>query len=137
MLKQFGWFFAAASIVTALTVSTAHADSAERIFRWKLKPGETLKYRMVQEMEQNMRMGEQKSPTAISTKMTMDMDWKVDSVDDQGLINLDQVIQRMQMKVQSAQGVIMEYDSAAGKEPEGMARMIASASNACPPSQKI
>ena len=125
MLKQIGWLFAAASIVTALTVNTAAADEAEKVFRWKLKPGETLKFRMVQDMAQNMHVGEGKPATAMSTKMTMDMVWKVDSVDDQGVITLDQLIQGIRMKLQSAQGVLMEYDSASGKEPEGMAKMIA------------
>ena len=125
MLKQVRWFFAAASVVTALIVGTANGDPVEKVFRWKLKAGETLKYRMVQDMSQKMHVGEGIPPTAISTKMTMVMLWKVDSVDDQGLITLDQVIESMEMKVQSAQGVIMEYDSESGKEPEGMATMIA------------
>jgi len=125
MLKQVGWFFAVASMVTALTLSAAAADPAEKLFRWKLKPGQSLKFRMVQDMTQNIQMGEQKTPTTMSTKTTMDMDWKVDSVDDQGVITLDQTIQRMQLKTQGAQGVLIEYDSAAGKEPEGLAKMVA------------
>jgi hypothetical protein len=61
----------------------------------------------------------------MSTKMIMDWAWKVDSVDAQSVITLDQKIERIQMKIQSAQGVMLEYDSAAGKEPEGMAKMVA------------
>jgi len=113
-------------MVTVMTVSTAAAaDPAEQLFRWKLKPGQSLKFRMVQDMTQNIQMGEQKSPMTFSTKTTMDMDWKVDAVDDKGEITMDQTIQRIQLKTQGAQGVLMEYDSAAGKEPEGLAKMVA------------
>jgi hypothetical protein len=125
MLKRTVWIVLAASIVTALAVRMASAQEAGKIFRWKLKPGETLKFCMAQDMAQNIHMGDGKPATAITTKMTMDMAWKVDTVDDKGMITLDQLIERIQMKVQSAQGVIMEYDSASGKEPEGMTKMIA------------
>ncbi len=125
MLKQVGWFFATASMIVALTVGTANADPAGKVFRWKLTPGETLKFVMAQDMTQNIHVGEGKPPTAVSSKMAMDLVWKVESVDDQGVITSDQSFQRIEMKVQSAQGVIMEYDSASGKEPEGMAKMIA------------
>jgi hypothetical protein len=49
----------------------------------------------------------------------------VEAVDEQGAIMLDQTIERLQCTIRSAQGVMLEYDSAAKKEPEGLAKMVA------------
>lgn len=125
MLKHVGWSLAVVWTFAALTACAADGAQAEKVFRWKLKPGETLKYHMVQDMAQNIRAGENQPPIALSTKMAMDLVWKIDAVDDQGVISLDQTIERIQVKLQSAQGVMLEFDSAAAKEPEGMAKMIA------------
>jgi hypothetical protein len=95
MLKHAGRIVAAASVFLALIVSIARADDSERLFRWTLKAGETLKFRMVQEMAQKLQTGEGGPPIAISTKMTMDQMWKVDSVDDKGVITLDQSLQNI------------------------------------------
>jgi hypothetical protein len=124
MLRHYRWMFVAASMFAALSVGRADAEDA-KLFRWKLKPGQTLKFRMVQDMQQNLELTTPNVPTAVSTKMTMDMAWKVDSVDKQGVITIDQQFERIQMKMQTAQGVMMDYDSAAGKEPQGMTKMIA------------
>jgi hypothetical protein len=62
---------------------------------------------------------------AFTTKQIMDMTWSVESVAAEDAVVMAQKIDRIQMKMQSAQGVIMEYDSASGKEPEGMARTFA------------
>ncbi len=110
-------------MLLTLSVHTAHATGPGKVFRWKLKPGETLNYRVVEDIVQNVREGAAKGPQVLSTKLTMDMVWKVDSVDDHGLITLDELIQRMVLKTQSAQGVLLEYDSR--KAPEGMAKMVA------------
>jgi hypothetical protein len=110
--------------VLALTWLAPAPARADKELRWKFKPGETLHYRMIQEMSMNMRMGEGKPPMATTMNQTVDMSWKAESVDDQGVISMDQTIDRMQMKMQSAQGVLLDYDSSSGKQPEGMGKML-------------
>jgi hypothetical protein len=91
----------------------------------KLTPGQTFNYQMVQTIDQSMRQGENAVPMAFITKQIMDMTWTVESVAAEDAVVIAQKTDRIQMKMQSAQGVIMEYDTASEKEPEGIALTFA------------
>ena len=114
-----------ACVVAALIAANTGAARAQKILRLKFTPGQTLTYQMVQTMDQSMRQGENAVPMAFTTKQIMDMTWTVESVAAEDAVVIAQKTDRVQMKMQSAQGVIMEYDTASEKEPEGMAQTFA------------
>ena len=107
-----------------LVIFAAGSARAEKLLRLKFQPGEVRNDQLVQEMSQSLRPAGDAPPMLITTTQTMDLTLKVESVDEQGTATLTQTIERIRMKMQSAQGVLMEFDSAAGKEPEGMAKML-------------
>ena len=84
--------------------------------RWKFKPGETLRYTMVQEMSQGMKAVGQDIKTSI--KQTIDLHWNVKNISSDGVAELSQTIDRIRTKVE-APGSSFDYDSQGGKEPEG------------------
>jgi hypothetical protein len=117
-------FRRAAGVAMALILFAAGSARAEKLLRLKFQPGENRNEQIVQEMRQTLRPAGDAPPMLMTTTQTMDLVVRVESVDEQGTAALFQTIERMQMKVQSAQGVMLEFDSAAGKEPEGMAKML-------------
>ena len=124
MLGTRHWFRGEVGAAMVLVIFAAGSAHAEKLLRLKFQPGEVRNDQMVQEMNQSLRPAGETPPILMTTTQTMDISLKVESVDDQGTAALTQTIERMRIKTQSAQGVLMEFDSAAGKEPEGMAKML-------------
>jgi hypothetical protein len=98
---------------------------AETLLRWKFTPGDTLRYVATQEMNQKMQMPDPATPVTMTMTMTADYLWTIRAVDPSGVATTEQSVERMQMKMQGPQGGLIDYDSASGKEPEGMAKMLA------------
>ena len=113
------------TLVATHQLLAANGAHAQKELRWKLQPGEVLNYQIVQEIQQDLHLGDDAPSMKFTTTQIMDMRWQVESVDDAGVISIDQQITRVQMKMQSPQGVNLEYDSQAGKPPEGLAAMLA------------
>ena len=91
------------------------AHGAETL-RWKFKPGETLRYTMVQETTQGMKAQGQNIKTVLN--QTVDLHWSVKNVASDGVAELSQTIDRVRTKVEGP-GNSFEFDSQAGKDPEG------------------
>jgi hypothetical protein len=113
----------ALGVAVALIVLAGSAR-AEKLLRLKFQPGETRQLQILQEMSQTMRPASDDPAEAITTFLTLDITEKCESVDKQGLAALTQTVERIRIKTQSAQGVLMEFDSATGKQPEGMAKTL-------------
>ena len=47
--------------------------------------------------------------------------WKIASVDPQGVATIDSTVDRLRMKLENPLGVLVDYDTASGKEPTGIA----------------
>jgi hypothetical protein len=124
MWKTRHWFRAAAIAAMIFVFLAAGSAHAEKLLRFKFQPGEVRHDQLVQEMSQTLRPAGAAAPVLITATQTMDLSLKGESVDDQGTAALTQTIERMRMKMQSAQGVMLDFDSATGKEPEGMAKML-------------
>jgi hypothetical protein len=91
--------------------------------RWKFKPGETLRYTMVQETTQGMKAMGQEFKTNLN--QTVNLHWSVKSVSSDGVAELGQTIDRVRTKVDGP-GAAFEFDSQAEKVPEGpIAAMLA------------
>ena len=115
-----GWLLGAGSFAYAQT-----------LLRWKFKPGETIRYVITLDQTQKMQMGD-KQPMPIAVAMTAITEnvWKIESVDNEGVATITQTIDRMQMKMQGPQGVLVDYNTASDNEPTGMAKMLAQMANA-------
>lgn len=113
----------AVGLAIVLGLLAAGPAQGQTLLRWKYKPGESLHYVMNQDMTQNISGGE--TPVKVTTNVVMDMTLKVEAVDEKGVATLTQTLDRIHMKTQAPQGMVVEYDSASEKPPEGMAKMIA------------
>lgn len=111
-------------VAGAIAIAAGGPARAEVLLRLKFKPGESLHFIVTQEMVQKLDMAGQ-PPTPVTTTSTMELTWKAVSVDKEGAATTAVTYDRIQMKTQGPQGVLMQYDSASDKEPEGMAKMVA------------
>ncbi|WP_435009766.1 DUF6263 family protein [Tundrisphaera lichenicola] len=84
--------------------------------RWKFKPGEVLRYTMVQTQSMTTKV---KRPTPQEFKqgftLTLDQTWKVKSVDDSGVATLTQTIDRIRTTAELPQGKVA-FDSKEKKD---------------------
>ncbi len=108
----------------AITVAASPPAQGETLLRWKFEEGQ--KTRMVITQEMQMKMVVQEKPVLITNTSTMEFDWEVTSIDEQGVATMSLTTDRIRMKMQGPQGVMMEYDSQSEKKPEGMAAIMAS-----------
>jgi hypothetical protein len=106
-----------------VTAVASHSAQAETLLRWKFEKGQ--KTRMVITQEMQMKMVMQENPVLMTTTSTMEFDWEVTALDEQGVATMSLTADRIRMKMKGPQGVIMEYDSQSDKKPEGMAAMMA------------
>ncbi len=119
------FFLRIASSMLAATIGAAAAQPAHgaETLRWKFKPGEILRYTMVQETTQGMKANGQDIKTSLN--QTVDLHWSVKNVAGDGVAEMSQTIDRVRTKVQGP-GNSFEFDSQGGKEPEGqVASMLA------------
>jgi hypothetical protein len=105
-----------AVLVASLVFGAGRAVSAAETLRWKFHPGETLRYTMVQEQTQGLKAMGQEFKTNLN--QTVDLHWNDKSVSSDGVAEMSQTIDRVRMKVDGPGGGF-EYDSQAGKAPEG------------------
>jgi Family of unknown function (DUF6263) len=103
------------SLTAGFAATVVQPALGSETLRWKFKPGETLRYTMVQEISQGMKaMGKE---IESSIKQTIDLHWSVKSINSEGVAELSQTIDRIRTKVE-APGSSFDYDSQGGKEPE-------------------
>jgi hypothetical protein len=102
--------------VLATSVGAAPPAQGADPLRWKFKPGEMLRYTMVQETVQGVKAGGQEVKTNLN--QTVNMHWEVKSVSSDGVAQMSQTIDHVRMKVDGA-GNSFEFDSATSKVPEG------------------
>ncbi|HMF36918.1 MAG TPA: DUF6263 family protein [Isosphaeraceae bacterium] len=123
------------ALAATLGVAAAKATHGAETLRWKFKPGETLRYTMVQQTTQEMKgaeveklqqelqnqTGRRKAmgqDFKTSLNQTVDLHWSVKNVASDGVAELSQTIDRVRIKVEGP-GNSFEFDSQAGKDPEG------------------
>jgi len=105
-----------AILVASLASGAGRSVSGAETLRWKFTPGESLRYSMVQETTQGLKAMGQEFKTNLN--QTVDLHWSVKSVSSEGVAEMSQTIDRVRMKVDGPGGSF-EYDSQAGKAPEG------------------
>ncbi len=109
----------AALAMCAMFATAARAEEA-RTLRWKFVEGETKRYALEQEMVSEQTSKDRSMKTTV--KQTMDVTWRIKSVDDDGLAEITQTVDRVRMKVQRPPeaGRPLAFDSAekAADDPE-------------------
>jgi len=111
------WSFMVVSVAACGLLSAATARG-ENTLRWKFKTGDTLNYVMDRETE--MKMDLSGSLIEIKTGMVFDTSWKVKSVAADGTAELEQTVDRIQMKMDSPFAQL-DYDSSKPGSGEGQA----------------
>jgi hypothetical protein len=95
-----------AALVLALAAPSTKADE---LLRFKFKAGQSVRYEFVQAMKMNLEAAGRNSETEMT--QTMEMTWKIKSVDDQGTATIEQTIDRIAANIVGP-GANISYDSA-------------------------
>ena len=110
------WSRSLLALALATAALAAGTVQAQTLLRWKFKPGQTLNYEIHQDSTGNIAG----RPVDQTAKITMDMTWKVKSVDGEGNATLTVTIVRVRMKCdQPTKDMSFEYDSASKESPKG------------------
>jgi len=91
------------------------------VLRWQFTPGETLAYAITQRTTNSAGPGS----TGLTTSLVVNLHYKVEAVDSRGTATLTQTIDRVRVRLESAQGGGSEYDTASAAEPQGVAKWMA------------
>jgi len=105
-----------------IVCSSPGVSSGQTLLQWKLKQGESLNLTVQQETESQVAFSGKSATTKID--LTVELNWLVTAADEKG-IKIKQTIQGVKLKLQSPQGGLIEYDSAAAARPTGQARDVA------------
>ncbi|HIK90693.1 MAG TPA: hypothetical protein EYG03_01690 [Planctomycetes bacterium] len=106
-----------AAVLTFLALSTQfHSASAQLDLRWKFRAQETIKYNVQQKMQTKMKIGD----TDVNQTMdqTMNMSWHVQSSSANGDTVMNQVVDRIFMKLQGGPAGVVEFDTGVNTKSE-------------------
>lgn len=101
----------------------APAASGQQSAEWQFTAGEPLRYQVMQNSAVTVQAGPAGSFTTNSSQ-TLDVEWRFDRVDDNGVAHGVQKITRLQVQVTMPEGLELKYDSATDESPEGVAAML-------------
>jgi hypothetical protein len=113
-----------ALLITLLTILSITPAEAATLLRWKLQQGDRFRVQINQDTKSVMTVAGK--PIETPQKMAMQISWVVESVDDQGIIQLAQTFERIKLSMQPAGQTEVNYDSASEQPPSAMAKMVAS-----------
>jgi hypothetical protein len=108
-------------LLLVLLVMPAMA-SGQTLLRWKLKPDDALRLTIQQETESQVAFSGKSATTKI--ELAVELDWAVTAADEKE-IKLTQTLRGVKLKLQSPEGGLIEYDSAAEAKPTGQSREMA------------
>lgn len=106
--------FIALAAIALLSVASAQAESQ---LRWKFKEGQTINYVLNRGVEGKLNLTG--SDINFQMGMAFDVTWKVKSVAADGTADVDQTVDRIQIKMSSPLGGDMVYDSQNPTPPAG------------------
>ncbi len=103
--------------VVLLSGLIARVDAADTPLRWKLKAGETLRYEFHQKTDVKMKT-EGGQLTDNSHDLTLELTWKVNSVDPQGQADIVFMVDRVRSEFRiGAQTIKLDSNDKAGDDP--------------------
>ena len=113
------------SSAAALAVFGGGAAPGGKVLRWRFTPGETIRYATTQRATHRVAASENSPATEFASSRSIDLSWKVEAVDAQGVASLIERIDRLRMKSESPRGEVTEFDSASEKDPPTMSQAAA------------
>lgn len=102
--------------IAALALTTNQA-SAQDLLQWKFRSQETLKYNVVQNMNTTMSVGGNKV-NATTMNQAMDMSWQILGSAAGGETVMNQVVDRIRMKMEGGPAGVIEFDTNSKETPE-------------------
>ncbi|MCP4786199.1 MAG: hypothetical protein GY903_13425 [Fuerstiella sp.] len=103
-------FIRVTAVLTFLALSTqSHSASAQQDLRWKFRAQETIKYNVQQKMQTKMKIGD--TDVNQSMDQIMDMSWHVQSSSANGDTVMNQVVDRIFMKMEGGPAGVVEFDT--------------------------
>ncbi|MCO6458973.1 MAG: hypothetical protein J5I93_27005, partial [Pirellulaceae bacterium] len=118
-----GWCLAVAWLVAGPLAGGPLA--AQTLLRWKLAPGQQLSLDFGQQTETSTDVNGLR--LTMSLEMRMQVDWQVEQVEQDGTTRLTQTIRQLRLKMQTAGGMPIEYDSRQERQSGEAAQQIAAA----------
>jgi hypothetical protein len=109
-------------VIVLLTAAAVTPARGETVLRWKFQPGEKLRCVMNMKMTGKLDFGS--TPTTTTSVQVMEMSWEIKSVDAEGVASVTQTIDRLRMKMESPEGVMIDYDSDANGETAGISKVM-------------
>ena len=96
---------------------SCNTASAQDLLQWKFRSQETLKYNVVQNMKTTMAVG---GNTVQNTTMNqaMDMSWQIQGSAAGGETVMNQVVDRIRMKMEGGAGGTIEFDTQSKEIPQ-------------------
>lgn len=110
------------SLLVLATGVCAENASGQTLLRWKLKADDALRLTIQQETESQVAFSGKSATTKI--ELAVELDWLVTAANDKE-IKLNQTLRGVKLKLQSPEGGLIEYDSAAEAKPTGPSREMA------------
>ena len=105
-------FFTAVSLLSLLFPGTS-ASIAQDSLAWKFQSGESLKYTVQQNTQMEMDLNGQQQ--TMTMNQTMDMVWKVASVESNGDARMAQIVDRVQFKSEGGPFGAVQFDSSSNE----------------------
>ena len=99
-----------------------HVHSQEKL-RWKFAQGDKFKVAFDQEIIQETEFN--RKPQKLTIKMNLEMNWKVNSVEQNGNAKIDQEFTKMKISWSVNDAAPLVFDSSSDAEREGLAKRIA------------
>ncbi len=90
---------------------------------WRFSPGKELRYQVTQTTAMNVDAGEA-GDFVTDTSQTLDVTWRIDDVDDEGVATGVQRIDRIQLNITMPSGLELAFDSQTEEAASGLAAML-------------
>ena len=98
-----------ALVFLGVSLLNSSPASAEKLLRWKFQPGQALQVNIHQDMQMATSLMGHRMQSRAETELTLD--WSVENVDDQGIAEIRQSIERVKMSAQTPGSAPLEFDS--------------------------
>ncbi|QDU96669.1 DUF6263 family protein [Lignipirellula cremea] len=115
-----------AALLALLAVLAPGVAQGEQLFRWQLESGQQLAVRSTQSTQ--VQRVVQGNALKMSLETAIDMQWKVDSVDNDGVASITQTIRRIVLRMNTPEAGAAAYDTASPDQAEGAADQLAAVS---------
>jgi len=111
-------------VATFAFISSSNSALSAEPLVWKFTAGDQHYYQMIQEMQMSMDLGPTGN-TETSFKQTMDMVWKVESLNEDGSAKVTQHFNRIRMDINAPGQDPVQFDTQSEDAPQGYAAMLA------------